>query len=52
MTLTISRKTILIIITLTALFIGASYLSAWTAPVGTPPNNNVAAPINTSSAYQ
>ncbi len=52
MTLHLSKRTIFVLIIATVLFIGASYLSAWTAPVGTPPNNNVAAPINTSSAYQ
>ena len=34
------------------LSIGISYALAWTGPTGTPPNNNVAAPINTGVGNQ
>ncbi len=52
MTLYLSKRTIFVLIIATVLFIGASYLSAWTAPAGNPPNNNVAAPINTATTSQ
>ena len=44
-----STKVILLAL---ALSIGISYVSAWTAPTVTPPNGNVAAPLNVSSAAQ
>jgi len=34
------------------LSVGISYVSAWTAPTVTPPNGNVAAPVNTGSTAQ
>ncbi len=52
MTLYLSKRTIIVLIATLVLFVGASYLSAWTAPVGTPPNNNVAAPINIGGITQ
>ncbi|OHA83985.1 MAG: hypothetical protein A2937_00515 [Candidatus Yonathbacteria bacterium RIFCSPLOWO2_01_FULL_47_33b] len=44
-----STKVILLAL---ALSIGISYVSAWTAPAVTPPNGNVAAPLNVSNTAQ
>jgi len=41
-----------IVILALVLSIGISYVSAWTAPTVTPPNGNVAAPLNVSSTEQ
>lgn len=45
------RSIITLLFTL-ALLLGSSHLSAWTAPGGTPPANNVAAPLHTGAAEQ
>ncbi|OHA84349.1 MAG: hypothetical protein A2937_01255 [Candidatus Yonathbacteria bacterium RIFCSPLOWO2_01_FULL_47_33b] len=44
-----SAKVILLALVLS---IGISYVSAWTAPTVTPPNGNVAAPLNVSNTAQ
>jgi hypothetical protein len=46
-------KTIIPLSIVCAVLIGYQYLGAtWTEPVGTPPNNNVDAPVNVGSALQ
>lgn len=47
-----TSKTPLLILVIITLFIGAEYLSAWTAPAAVPPTGNVAAPINTGTVDQ
>jgi hypothetical protein len=37
---------------LIALSLGINYLSAWTGPTALPPNNNIAAPLNTTNTAQ
>jgi len=49
--LTTNRLPLSLLLVLTILF-GLNYVSAWNAPAGNPPINNVAAPINTSTAAQ
>ena len=45
-------QTIKIVGTALVLSVGISYVSAWTAPTVTPPNGNVAAPVNISNTAQ
>lgn len=52
MTKTELLSTVKIVVLSLVLVLGISYVSAWTAPTGTPPDNNVAAPINTSLVTQ
>jgi hypothetical protein len=41
-----------VVILATILAAGVSYIGAWTGPTSTPPNGNVAAPLNASSVAQ
>jgi hypothetical protein len=45
-------KHLTILIFALVLLLGSTYINAWTAPNSNPPNDNVAAPLNTSNAAQ
>jgi len=46
------KQTIITIIICAVIIAGVNILYAWTGPTGTPPNNNVTAPINIGSTAQ
>ena len=50
--MTKSKKIITNLAIISFLIVGISYLEAWTAPTGNPPNNNTDAPLNVGSLGQ